>query len=85
MITEMAKGEVSVSELSQRLGLKQSNVSKHLGIMRERGLVTTRREGVSIFYSLSDPRISQAIELLREVQAEQIEKQHHLSQLPSRR
>jgi len=80
IIAELAKGEVSVNEIAQRLQLRQANVSKHLGLMRERGLVVTRREGATIYYSLSDPRIIEAIKLLKEVQADQIEKQYSLAQ-----
>jgi DNA-binding transcriptional ArsR family regulator len=80
IIAELSKGEVSVSELVKRLGLRQANVSKHLGIMRERGLVTARREGATIYYTLSDPRIAEAISLLNMVQTEQIQKQHNLAQ-----
>jgi DNA-binding transcriptional ArsR family regulator len=80
MIAELAKGEVSVNELAQRLQLRQANVSKHLGLMRERGLVVARREGATVYYALSDPRIIGAIKLLREVQADQIEKQYSLAQ-----
>lgn len=79
IINELAKGEVSVNELTRRLELRQSNVSKHLAVMRERGLVITRREGATIYYSLSDARISKAISLLREVQADQLEKQRLLA------
>jgi DNA-binding transcriptional ArsR family regulator len=80
IINELAKGEVSVNELTRRLDLRQSNVSKHLAIMRERGLVTTRREGSTVYYGLADSRISKAIGLLREVQADQLEKQRLLAQ-----
>jgi DNA-binding transcriptional ArsR family regulator len=80
MIAELAKGEVSVNELAQRLQLRQANVSKHLGLMRERGLVVARRDGANVYYALSDPRIIGAIKLLKEVQADQIEKQHSLTQ-----
>jgi len=80
IIAELAKGEVSVNEIAQRLQLRQANVSKHLGLMRERGLVVTRREGATIYYSLSDPRIIEATKLLKEVQADQIEKQYSLAQ-----
>jgi len=81
IINELSKGEMSVGELTLRLGLKQSNVSKHLAVMRERGLVRTRRDGASIYYTLSDSRISDAIGLLREIHAEQMEKQGNLAQL----
>ena len=80
IINELAKGEVSVNELTRRLELKQSNVSKHLAILRERGLVTTRRESSTVYYSLTDTRISRAIGLLRDVQADQLEKQRLLAQ-----
>ena len=80
MIAELAKGEVSVNELAQRLQLRQANVSKHLGLMRERGLVVARRDGATVYYALSDPRIIGAIKLLKEVQADQIEKQYSLAQ-----
>lgn len=80
IINELAKGEVSVNELTRRLELKQSNVSKHLAILRERGLVTTRREGSTVYYGLADARISRAIGLLRDVQADQLEKQRLLAQ-----
>ena len=80
IIAELARGEVSVNEIAQRLQLRQANVSKHLGLMRERCLVVARREGATIYYSLSDPRIIEAIKLLKEVQADQIEKQYSLAQ-----
>jgi ArsR family transcriptional regulator len=79
IITELAKSEISVSELTRRLGLQQSNVSKHLSLMREHGLVNYRREGSTLFYSLSDPRIYEAIKLLQEVQADLIAKQNWLT------
>jgi DNA-binding transcriptional ArsR family regulator len=79
IINELSKGELSVSELTRRLGLQQSNTSKHLSLMREHGLVNARREGSTIYYSLSDSRISEAIRLLREAQADQIEKRRRLT------
>ena len=79
IISELAKGELSVGELVRRLGLRQSNVSKHLSMMKEHGLVNCRREGLNVYYSLSDPRISQAIQLLKEAQAAQIEKRRLLT------
>ncbi len=79
IISELSKGEVSVGELTKRLELGQSNVSKHLALMRERGLVNTRRQGAVIYYSLSDRRIYDAIRLLISVQNDQIERQHLLT------
>jgi DNA-binding transcriptional ArsR family regulator len=74
ILNVLAKEELSVNELTQKLELQQSNVSKHLSLMREHGLVNARREGTTIYYSLSDQRIYEAIKLLQAVQADQIEK-----------
>ena len=79
IISELSKGEASVNQLVSRLDLRQSNVSKHLAIMRERGLVVTRRDGATIYYRLSDRRVFEAIRLLMEAQRDLIEKKHALS------
>lgn len=79
IITELAQGEASVNELTRRLVLQQPNVSKHLSLMKEHGLVDSRREGSTIFYRLSDPRVYEAIKLLQEVQAAQIAKKNWLT------
>lgn len=62
LVAERAR---NVTELTQALDVAQSTVSHHLRILRERGLVTTKRDGTSIYYSLSDSRILDAIEILR--------------------
>ena len=81
IINELGDGEISVNELARRLDLHQLNVSKHLALMRERGLVNTRREGATIYYTLTDNRISEAIRLLRDVQKSQIERQRALARV----
>ena len=83
IIAELADGEKSVNDLSNSLGLTQPNVSKHLALMRERGLVETRRDGPSIYYSISDPRIVEAIGLLVRVQADQFARMHSLTEAAS--
>lgn len=52
-----AGGSLTVGEVQQRLGITTSNVSQHLGLMRRMGIVRTRREGTSIWYSVADPRL----------------------------
>jgi len=79
IIMELNSGETSVNELARRLNLQQSNVSKHLSLMRDHGLVNSRRDGATIYYSVSDTRIFEAIKLLREVQNDQIEKRSLLT------
>ncbi len=55
----------NVTELTEALDISQPTVSHHLRILRERGLVRTERDGTTIYYSLGDPRILQAIEIMR--------------------
>ena len=79
IINELYHGERSVGELATSLGLRQANLSQHLARMRERGLVAPRRQGATVFYSLADPRIYDAIGLLREVMAEQFQKRNQIA------
>ena len=60
-------GEKCVCEIIPALGMEQSSVSKHLGILRDRGVVNFRREGTRTFYSLADPRVLEILRLAREV------------------
>jgi DNA-binding transcriptional ArsR family regulator len=72
ILHELRDGEMSVSQLVSNLGLPQANVSQHLAILRERGIVNWRREGTSVYYGLANPKIAQACDLVREVLADQL-------------
>lgn len=61
------EGPRSVTELTNELGTPQPTTSRHLKVLRERGLVTTTRQGVSIIYEISDKRLIEALDLLRSV------------------
>lgn len=67
-----------VSELADTLDVKQPTVSHHLKVLRERGLVTTTREGNAIRYELRDRRIVEALDLLREVMGDILSEQAKL-------
>ncbi|PNG25420.1 ArsR/SmtB family transcription factor [Methylocella silvestris] len=56
LLCQMTDGEKSVGELEALLDIRQPTLSQQLGVLRAEGLVTTRREGKRIFYSVSDPR-----------------------------
>lgn len=72
IIDALRDGELSVGEICSTLDLKQANVSQHLAILREKGLVVARRDGQRVYYSLSSKKIIQAMDLLREVMAGQL-------------
>ena len=63
----LAHGELSVHDLSGRVGCQVPNMSQHLAVLRNSGLVVTRREGNAIYYRLSDPRILEACRLLQSI------------------
>ena len=67
IIRALEKHPYNVNELTVELGIPQPMTSRHLKILRERGLVQSTRHGVSITYALSDPRLLQALELLNNI------------------
>jgi ArsR family transcriptional regulator len=73
IIDKLRAGELSVTELVEALEISQSNLSQHLSVMRQRGIVTTRREGLNVFYRLSNSKITQACDLMRQVLLENLE------------
>jgi ArsR family transcriptional regulator len=75
-------GPHNVTELASELSLNQPTTSRHLKILRERGLVETLRSGTTITYRLSDPRLVQALDLLRTVMRERLAYQASLIQEP---
>jgi ArsR family transcriptional regulator len=69
----------TVNELVEALDLSQPMVSRHLKILRERGMVTTNRIGATVEYSLSDERLIEALDLLRMVLANKLKNQAALA------
>lgn len=64
-----------VSDLVQTLALPQSTVSRHLAILREKNLVKTERQGMNVIYSLADPRVIEALDVLRAILRDQLAQQ----------
>jgi len=60
----------NVSELTEMLGVSQPTVSHHLRILRDRGLVEARKEGTTVYYFLSNPRILEALDMMRAIVAQ---------------
>lgn len=67
ILCHLASGERSVGELEEALGARQAAVSQQLARLRHEGLVTTRREGKTIYYGLADERSQRMIGLLYEL------------------
>lgn len=63
--------ELPVSDIHTMLDLPQANISQHLMVLRDAGVVSTRREGKQVIYKLTDQNIVEASDMLREVLMEQ--------------
>ena len=72
MLYALSERSLNVSELTNELGLNQPTTSRHLKVLRERGLVQTVRTGTTVTYHLSDQRLIQALDLLRTVMRERL-------------
>ena len=80
IIDALRDGERSVGDLARIMEIDQAVVSRHLGILRERGVVNARRDGTSIFYSLSDPKICEACDIVHEILLNQVKKNGELAE-----
>lgn len=75
-------GELTVSELITKTKLSQSNVSQHLSIMKGKGILASRRKGANSYYSLTNPKILSAFDIIREILIERLNKMKNLSRKP---
>lgn len=85
LLNSLRGGEKTVGELANDLGLRQANVSQHLAVLRQRRVVVTRKEGTKIYYKVSNPKIIQACELMRQVLLEQLREGGMLMKQAARR
>ena len=79
IIQALRGGERTVGELTEILGLKQSNTSQHLAVLRRIGVVSPRKQGSTVYYRLAHPKIAEACDLVHDVIAEQLRSKHLLS------
>ncbi len=67
VLETLAAGERSVSDLSRDVGCQVPNMSQHLAVLRNAGLVQARREGSTIYYRLADSRVLEAYRLIQDL------------------
>src|SRR3990170_6573131 len=65
ILYELADGSKNVTDLARAIGLAQPLVSRHLKVLRERGMVLAERRGAAVEYRLGDERLIEALDLLR--------------------
>jgi ArsR family transcriptional regulator len=83
IINALKEGEKTVGELVDILGVPKANVSQHLAVMRHKGILLSRRDGVNIYYRIANPKVVQACALMREVLTEQMKERSKLIDLVS--
>ncbi len=72
ILSLLRDGKKTVNELVKLTGLNQPNISQHLHVMREKKIVETEKQGNNVFYSLTNQKISEAFEIIREILQDQL-------------
>jgi len=75
LLYSLRHGRYTVSELCELIEAPQSNTSQHLAVLRDRGLVEAERQGNNVVYSLRHPKVIDAIDILRGVMSDELERQ----------
>ena len=78
LLYALADGPRNVTELTQELGQPQPTISRHLKNLRDRGLVIATRQGMMVQYSLADTRVIEALDILRSIMRDSIQKRASL-------
>ena len=78
LLYAVADKPLNVNNLAEIVGISQSAASRHLKVLRERGLIQAQRDGTQVIYTLADDRFIQALDLLREVMLDQLSDQADL-------
>ncbi len=81
ILNGLKDGPKSVGELAEIAGLKQSNASQHIGVLRRAGVLKPQRDGNTVYYSLVTPKIAAACDMVRQVIAEEIQRNEALGKI----
>jgi ArsR family transcriptional regulator len=79
ILSLLKRGEMSVGEMVNVMDIAKANLSQHLSVMRQKGILVTRREGTTIYYRLARPKITEACGIMREVLLDSLADQEKLS------
>ena len=79
ILNTLREKEMPVKKLIEKTGFSKANLSQHLAILRQKKIVTARREGVNIYYRISNPKVIKACDLMREVLYEQLSSEQKLT------
>lgn len=71
----LSAGELSVGDLQHEIGIESSHLSQQLAVLRRFGLVTTRKQGTTVFYSLAAPDVAELLAIARHILTEVLTEQ----------
>jgi ArsR family transcriptional regulator len=75
----LKNGEMSAGEMVKAMKIPKANLSQHLSVLKQNGILSSRREGTSIYYSIANPKITDACSIMRSVLMESLKKQENLA------
>jgi len=78
IIAALRDDELNATQLTQKVHISKANLSQHMSILIQKGVVLSRREGLNVFYKLSDERITKACDLMREVLIKNLEQNKNI-------
>ncbi len=64
--------EMNVKKILEKTGGSKANISRHLAILKNKGILKARREGINVYYSLSNPKVLKACFMMRDILIEQM-------------
>ena len=67
ILCKLGEGEFSVQDIVDNVGTSQSNISQHLAILRDKGILSARKDANKVFYKVSDFKTLKLIDMMREV------------------
>ena len=67
ILCTLGDGEISVQDIVERVGTSQSNISQHLAILRDKGILAARKDANRVYYRVGDARTLRLISMMREV------------------
>ncbi len=75
IVQELKETEHNVTQLAHMLGVSQSNLSQHLSVLRDAGIVIAKRTGVNVTYAIADPAILKACSIIHKALQDRITKE----------
>src|SRR6185436_4232751 len=76
VVEALRDGELSAGTIQDKLSLEQANLSQHLGILRSRQVLVSRKAGNQVYYALRDPVLVEVLDLLRKYFPAQLKETH---------